>query len=116
MDSDELSCFESSAQCGSYILAIDPTSVKGPAADAWTSLLLFLHQTYAAREGPYQQKAREIYNELRKNVVNNVFKVSLGYVVSGRFAEFLKCLMQEYERTSYVWEQYDAVTGEGKRR
>ena len=24
--------------------------------------------------------------------------------------------MQEYERTGYVWEQYDAVTGEGKRR
>jgi hypothetical protein len=24
--------------------------------------------------------------------------------------------MKEYERTGYVWEQYDAVTGEGRRR
>lgn len=23
---------------------------------------------------------------------------------------------QEYERTGYVWEQYDAISGEGKRR
>lgn len=23
---------------------------------------------------------------------------------------------QEYERTGYVWEQYDALTGEGRRR
>lgn len=23
--------------------------------------------------------------------------------------------LQEYERTGYVWEQYDALTGEGKR-
>lgn len=25
-------------------------------------------------------------------------------------------MLQEYERTGYVWEQYDALTGEGKRR
>lgn len=25
-------------------------------------------------------------------------------------------IAQEYERTGYVWEQYDAVTGEGRRR
>lgn len=24
--------------------------------------------------------------------------------------------VQEYVRTGYVWEQYDALTGEGKRR
>jgi hypothetical protein len=24
--------------------------------------------------------------------------------------------MKEYERTGYVWEQYDANTGEGRRR
>jgi hypothetical protein len=24
--------------------------------------------------------------------------------------------IQEYERTGYVWEQYDALTGEGRRR
>lgn len=25
-------------------------------------------------------------------------------------------VFQEYERTGYVWEQYDPITGEGKRR
>jgi hypothetical protein len=34
-----------------------------------------LHNTYAREEGPFQEKAREIYEELRKNVVDNVFKV-----------------------------------------
>ncbi|KAF9466429.1 glycoside hydrolase [Collybia nuda] len=54
-----------------------------------------LHKTYAAQPGPHQERAKEIYKELRKNVVDNVFK--------------------EYQRTGYVWEQYDAITGEGKR-
>ncbi|KAJ3504255.1 hypothetical protein NLJ89_g8031 [Agrocybe chaxingu] len=50
-------------------------------------------KTYAARNGPHQEKAKQIYKELRKNVVDNV----------------------EYERTGFVWEQYDALTGEGRR-
>lgn len=54
-----------------------------------------LYKTYMKQEGPYQEKAKEIYQELRKNVVDNVVK--------------------EYERTGYVWEQYDPTTGEGKR-
>ncbi|QRW27438.1 glycoside hydrolase family 63 protein [Rhizoctonia solani] len=45
--------------------------------------------------GSYQAKAKLIYDELRENVVSNVFK--------------------EYERTGYVWEQYDPLSGEGKR-
>ncbi|KAF8968399.1 glycoside hydrolase [Flammula alnicola] len=69
---------------------------KGP---IWIQMnylaLRALHKTYAAKEGPYQAKAQQIYKELRKNVVDNVVK--------------------EYERTGYVWEQYDAITGEGKR-
>jgi mannosyl-oligosaccharide glucosidase len=54
-----------------------------------------LYKTYGAQQGPYQERARDIYAELRKNVIDNVFK--------------------EYERTGYVWEQYDALTGEGRR-
>ncbi|CAE6460436.1 unnamed protein product [Rhizoctonia solani] len=54
-----------------------------------------LHQKYAKEPGPYQSKAKLIYDELRENVVSNVFK--------------------EYERTGYVWEQYDPLSGEGKR-
>ncbi|KAF9050729.1 glycoside hydrolase [Hymenopellis radicata] len=69
---------------------------KGP---VWVQMnylaLKALHNTYAASPGPYQVRAREIYVELRKNIVDNVFK--------------------EYQRTGYVWEQYDALTGEGRR-
>lgn len=50
---------------------------------------------YAAEPGPHQERARKIYDELRSNVITNVYK--------------------EYERTGYVWEQYDAMTGEGRR-
>ena len=46
-------------------------------------------------EGPYQEQAKKIYTELRTNIIDNVFK--------------------EYERTGYVWEQYNALTGEGRR-
>lgn len=45
-------------------------------------------------EGPYAKQAREIYAELRENVVENIFK--------------------EYQRTGYIWEQYDDTTGHGK--
>jgi hypothetical protein len=34
-------------------------------------------QTYAAKPGPYQAKAQQIYKELRRNVVDNVAKVSI---------------------------------------
>ncbi|KAN0141302.1 Glycoside hydrolase [Lactarius tabidus] len=54
-----------------------------------------LHETYAVHEGPHQDKAQSIYKELRQNIIDNVFK--------------------EYERTGYVWEQYDPNTGEGRR-
>ncbi|KAF9228032.1 glycoside hydrolase family 63 protein [Gyrodon lividus] len=69
---------------------------KGP---VWIQMnymvLSSLFKTYAVAEGPYQERAKEIYAELRKNVVENVYK--------------------EYQRTGYVWEQYDALTGEGRR-
>ncbi|KAK7466923.1 Processing alpha glucosidase I [Stygiomarasmius scandens] len=69
---------------------------KGPIWIQMNYLVLkALHETYVVQEGPYQSRAQEIYKELRKNVIDNVFK--------------------EYERTGYVWEQYDAVSGEGRR-
>ncbi|EJD02084.1 glycoside hydrolase family 63 protein [Fomitiporia mediterranea MF3/22] len=69
---------------------------KGP---IWIQMnymaLSSLYKVYAKEPGPHQSRAREIYTELRKNIIDNVFK--------------------EYERTGYVWEQYDALTGEGRR-
>ncbi|KAB5596477.1 Mannosyl-oligosaccharide glucosidase [Ceratobasidium theobromae] len=54
-----------------------------------------LYQKYAKEPGPFQTKAKQIYDALRHNIVENVF--------------------QEYQRTGYVWEQYDPLTGQGKR-
>ncbi|EGN96016.1 glycoside hydrolase family 63 protein [Serpula lacrymans var. lacrymans S7.3] len=69
---------------------------KGP---IWIQMnymaLSSLFKVYGAEEGPYKEYAKDIYTELRKNVIDNVFS--------------------EYKRTGYVWEQYDAVTGEGRR-
>ena len=52
-------------------------------------------QIYAAKPGPHQQRAATIYAELRTNVVTNV--------------------LNEYQRTGFAWEQYDGLTGEGRR-
>ncbi|MBW0480168.1 hypothetical protein O181_019883 [Austropuccinia psidii MF-1] len=54
-----------------------------------------LYTLYAKEPGPYQTQAASLYQELRENVVNNVFK--------------------EWERTGFTWEQYDALNGKGKR-
>jgi mannosyl-oligosaccharide glucosidase len=47
------------------------------------------------KQGPYQEKARKIYKELRENLINNVYK--------------------EYVNTGFVWEQYSAIDGKGSR-
>ncbi|KAG8232260.1 hypothetical protein J437_LFUL012875 [Ladona fulva] len=48
---------------------------------------------YGSTPGPYAEKAKSIYERLRKNLVNNV--------------------MKQYQRTGYIWEQYNDQTGEG---
>lgn len=40
-------------------------------------VLKALHEKYAREEGPYRERAKKVYDELRKNVVDNVFKVGL---------------------------------------
>ncbi|WFD02100.1 mannosyl-oligosaccharide glucosidase [Malassezia obtusa] len=50
---------------------------------------------YAAAAGPYQSRAQELYADLRQNVIRTV--------------------LDEYKRTGYTWEQYDAATGVGRR-
>lgn len=58
-------------------------------------LLQSLHNNYMAHLGPYKEKATKIYNELRQNLVKNVFK--------------------EYQRTGFAWEQYGCMDGIGAR-
>ena len=50
---------------------------------------------YASVAGPQQGRAKEIYDELRDNLVGN--------------------MRDEWQRTGYFWEQYDPDTGDGKR-
>ncbi|KAJ3089596.1 Processing alpha glucosidase I [Quaeritorhiza haematococci] len=54
-----------------------------------------LYKNYINVEGPYQEKAKTIYKELRQNIIDNVYK--------------------QYRATGYVWEQYSAIDGKGKR-
>ncbi|KAF2097063.1 mannosyl-oligosaccharide glucosidase-like protein [Rhizodiscina lignyota] len=49
----------------------------------------------ARTSGPYQKQALKMYNELRKNLVETVFK--------------------SWEETGFAWEQYNPETGEGQR-
>ncbi|RKP24472.1 mannosyl-oligosaccharide glucosidase [Syncephalis pseudoplumigaleata] len=54
-----------------------------------------LHKNYATVEGPYQEKANKIYQQLRKNIVTNLYK--------------------QYTKTGFFWEQYSQVNGKGRR-
>ena len=49
---------------------------------------------YQRTPGPYQDLAGDIYSELRENLVRNI--------------------LTQYERTGYIWEQYDDETGKGQ--
>ena len=49
---------------------------------------------YSQIEGPYQKLCAQLYEDLRKNIIKNIF--------------------ENYRRTGYVWENYDDKTGRGK--
>lgn len=48
---------------------------------------------YMQIDGPFADQAKDIYRELRNNVVSNVIK--------------------QYRETGYIWEQYNDETGKG---
>lgn len=72
----------------------DPPYWRGPIWINMNYLTLKALLYYSKISGPHADKAREIYKELRNNVIKNVFK--------------------EYKRTGYVWEQYNDKTGKGQ--
>ena len=49
---------------------------------------------YAEQPGPHAAKAKEVYGQLRSNVLNNI--------------------VRQYNATGYLWENYDDETGRGK--
>jgi len=49
---------------------------------------------YSNIDGPYHENARKIYEELRKNLIQNIIK--------------------QYRKTGYLWENYDNAEGQGK--
>ena len=49
---------------------------------------------YSSLPGPYSQLAAELYSNLRKSLIQNMFT--------------------QYKKTGYLWENYDDVTGRGQ--
>jgi len=73
----------------------DPPYWRGP---IWINLNYMAVRAlshYSKIGGPYSNKAKTIYNELKQNIMRNIIK--------------------EYRRTGYIWEQYNDKTGEGQR-
>lgn len=72
---------------------VDPPYWRG---QIWINInylaLRALHH-YASQPGPYSDEAKIVYLELRQNIVNNI--------------------INQYNRSGYVWEQYNDITGEG---
>jgi mannosyl-oligosaccharide glucosidase len=58
-------------------------------------ILTELSQDTATVSGPHQEQAREMYSDLRNNLVENVFR--------------------EWKRTGFAWEQYNPDSGNGQR-
>ncbi|KAI1814498.1 glycoside hydrolase family 63 protein [Poronia punctata] len=52
-------------------------------------------RNYALQSGPYSKKAEDLYNRLRRNLVDTVYK--------------------SWEDTGFAWEQYNPETGAGQR-
>jgi mannosyl-oligosaccharide glucosidase len=49
---------------------------------------------YSIIDGPYKEKAAKTYSELREGVVKNI--------------------LDNYQRTGYIWEQYNDINGKGQ--
>ncbi len=72
----------------------DPPYWRGPIWINMNFLVVRALKHYSSVLGPYSKTAETLYNELRKNLINNLFK--------------------EYKRTGYLWEHYNDVTGQGQ--
>ncbi|MEQ2205618.1 hypothetical protein XENOCAPTIV_005897, partial [Xenoophorus captivus] len=72
----------------------DPPYWRGPVWININYLAVRALYHYGNTEGPYQEKAADVYKELRTNIINNVYT--------------------QYVETGYIWEQYNDSTGRGQ--
>ena len=72
----------------------DPPYWRGAVWINFNYLCLDALHYYSSVTGPFQDKAKLIYADLRRNVVSNI--------------------IAQYNKTGYVWENYDDGTGQGK--
>ena len=72
----------------------DPPYWRGPIWININYLAVGALHHYSNTEGPYKGTAKEIYTDLRKNLITNILK--------------------QYKASGYIWEQYNDTTGEGK--
>ncbi|CAF1172830.1 unnamed protein product [Adineta ricciae] len=72
----------------------DPPYWRGAIWINMNYMVLSALQHYAKTPGPYSDKARQIYGQLRTNLITNMFRI--------------------YEKTGHIWEQYDDKTGNGQ--
>ncbi|XP_050205267.1 mannosyl-oligosaccharide glucosidase GCS1-like [Mercurialis annua] len=72
----------------------DPPYWRGPIWMNMNYLILSALHHYSEEDGPYRDRAKKIYDELRSNLIGNV--------------------VQNYHQTGFLWEQYDQKKGKGK--
>ncbi|KAK6930839.1 Glycosyl hydrolase family 63, N-terminal [Dillenia turbinata] len=72
----------------------DPPYWRGPIWINMNYLVLSALHHYSKEDGPYRERARAIYEDLRVNLIRNI--------------------VENYYETGYIWEQYDQKKGKGK--
>ncbi|XP_012851159.1 PREDICTED: mannosyl-oligosaccharide glucosidase GCS1-like [Erythranthe guttata] len=72
----------------------DPPYWRGPVWMNMNYMILSALHYYSEVDGPYRDRAKIIYNDLRNNLIRNV--------------------VRNYNETGFIWEQYDQKKGRGK--
>ncbi|CAL5378067.1 unnamed protein product [Camellia sinensis] len=77
-----------------YNMELDAPCWRGPLWMNINYMILSSFHHYSKENGPYRDKAKIIYNDLRSNLIRNVVK--------------------NYQQIGYFWEQFDQKKGKGK--
>ncbi|OWM89753.1 hypothetical protein CDL15_Pgr024501 [Punica granatum] len=72
----------------------DPPYWRGPIWLNMNYLILSALHHYSREDGPYRDRAKAIYDDLRGNLIRNI--------------------VRNYRETGFLWEQYDQKQGKGK--